>query len=195
MPPVNETIRKQVRPTDKIIEHNMEPKTVAFSSITVVQQMMDNDANIAGNVHGGTIMKLVDNTACMVGMRHTGGNAVTASLDRLDFHSPVYVGDILRIKASVNYVGTSSMEIGARVEAEDVLTGEVRHTASAYLTFVSLDRDHKPRKIPQLICETELEQERHEAALERKKKRAADVKAAREREAERQKERGYCLLG
>jgi acyl-CoA hydrolase len=177
--------RKQVRPTDAYIEHNMEPKTVAFSTITVVQQMMDADANIAGNVHGGSIMKLVDNTACMVGMRHTGGNAVTASLDRLDFHSPVYVGDILRIKASVNYVGSTSMEIGARIEAEAVLTGEVRHTASAYLTFVSLDPNGKPRQIPQIICETETQHERFAAALTRKKKRSESIKEAKQREQQR----------
>ena len=177
--------RKQVRPTDAYIEDNMEPKTIAFSTITVVQQMMDSDANIAGNVHGGSIMKLVDNTACMVGMRHTGGNAVTASLDRLDFHSPVYVGDILRIKASVNYVGSTSMEIGARIEAEAVLTGEVRHTASAYLTFVSLDPNGKPRHIPQVICETATQHERFAAALDRKKKRSESIKEAKEREQQR----------
>jgi acyl-CoA hydrolase len=184
---VKKTIdRKQIRPTDGYIEDNLEPKPVDFSTITVVQQMMDADANIAGNVHGGSIMKLVDNTACMVGMRHTGGNAVTASLDRLDFHSPVYVGDILRIKASINYVGSTSMEIGARVEAEDVLTGEIRHTASAYMTFVSLDPDGKPRQIPPIICETEIQEERFAAAQERKKKRSEQIKEARERERERQ---------
>lgn len=178
---------KQVRPTDNYVEQSMEPKPVSASSITIAQQMMDNDANLAGNVHGGCIMKLVDNTAAMVAMRHTGGNAVTASLDRLDFHSPVFIGNILRIRASINYVGTSSMEIGARVEAEDVITGEVRHTASAYLTFVSLDQNGKPRQIPQIICETELQKERFEAAAERKKKRAEAVRAARLREEERQK--------
>ncbi len=175
----------QIRPLENIREYNMNPKPVAASSITIVQQMMDSDANLAGNVHGGCIMKLVDNTAGMVAMRHSGGNAVTASLDRLDFHSPVYIGNILRIRASVNYVGTTSMEIGARVEAEDVLTGEVRHTASAYLTFVALDQEHKPRRLPPLICETELQQERFEAAAERKKARAEAVKAARQREEER----------
>jgi len=178
--------RKQVRPTDAYIEDNMEPKTVAFSTITVVQQMMDVDANIAGNVHGGSIMKLVDNTACMVGMRHTGGNAVTASLDRLDFHSPVYVGDILRIKTSVNFVGSTSMEIGARIEAESVLTGEVRHTASAYLTFVSLDPEGKPRQIPQIICETDREHERFAAALKRKQKRSEARKETKERSLQKQ---------
>ena len=178
--------RKQVRPTDAYIEDNMEPKTVAFSTITVVQQMMDVDANIAGNVHGGSIMKLVDNTACMVGMRHTGGNAVTGSLDRLDFHSPVYVGDILRIKTSVNFVGSTSMEIGARIEAESVLTGEVRHTASAYLTFVSLDPEGKPRQIPQIICETEKQKDRFAAALKRKQKRSDARKEAKERSQQKQ---------
>ncbi len=177
--------RKQIRSTDKYKEPDMTPKPVSASAITVVQQMMDVDANLAGNVHGGVIMKLVDNTACMVGMRHAGGNAVTASLDRLDFHSPVFVGDILRIHVSINYVGKTSMEIGARVEAEDVLTGENRHTASAYLTFVSLDPDLKPRQIPPIICESELEKERFAQAEERRKKRYEEVKAARKREQER----------
>ncbi len=178
---------RQVRPTENYLDHSMGPKPVAASSITIAQQMMDNDANLAGNVHGGCIMKLVDNTAAMVAMRHTGGNVVTASLDRLDFHSPVYIGNILRIMASINYVGKTSMEIGARVEAEDVITGEVRHTASAYLTFVSLGPDIQPRQIPQIICETELQKERFSAAAERKKKRAEAVQAARLREEERQK--------
>jgi uncharacterized protein (TIGR00369 family) len=83
----------------------MEPKRVKDSSVTVVQQMTQQDANLAGNVHGGVIMKLIDNTAGIVGVRHTGGNVVTASIDRLDFHSPVFVGDLLRVSASINYEG------------------------------------------------------------------------------------------
>jgi uncharacterized protein (TIGR00369 family) len=147
----------------------METKKVRDSSLTIVQQMVQADANLAGNVHGGVIMKLVDNTAGMAAVRHTGGNVVTASIDRLDFHSPVYVGNLLRITASINMVGSSSLEVGARVEAEDIITGEIRHTASAYLTFVAMDENHKPRKVPPIIFETDDEKRRNCEALERKK--------------------------
>jgi acyl-CoA hydrolase len=149
----------------------MEPKRAKDSSITIIQQMTQIDANLAGNVHGGTIMKYIDNTAGIVGVRYTGGNVVTASIDRLDFHSPVFVGDLLRVSASVNYVGSKSMEIGVRVEAENFVTGEVRHTASAYLTFVSLDEKFKPRQIPPLILETEDEKRRNCEAQQRKEAR------------------------
>lgn len=149
----------------------MEGKKVSESSITVVQQMNQMDANLAGNVHGGVIMKLIDNTAGIVGVKHTGGNMVTASIDRIDFHSPVFVGDLLRVSASINYVGKTSMEIGVRVEAENVVSGEVRHTGSAYLTFVSLDEKFKPKQIPPIILETEDEKRRNCEALERKKLR------------------------
>ena len=153
----------------------MEPKKVKDSSITVVQQMTHQDANLAGNVHGGTIMKLIDNTAGIVGVRHTGGNVVTASIDRIDFHSPVFVGDLLRVSASVNYVGTKSMEIGVRIEAENFVTGEVRHTGSAYLTFVSLDEKFKTRQIPPIILETEDEKRRNCEAQQRREARMQAV--------------------
>lgn len=149
----------------------MEAKRVRDSSVTVVQQMMQYDANLYGNVHGGTIMKLVDNTAGIVGARHSGRQMVTASIDRLDFHSPVFVADLLRITASANYVGKTSMEIGVRIEAEDYKTGKVRHTASAYMTFVALDENGKPVEIPQLIIETDDEKRRNQEALQRRKNR------------------------
>lgn len=149
----------------------MEAKRVIDSSVTVIQQMMHEDANLYGNVHGGTIMKLVDNTAGIVGVRHSGRQMVTASIDRLDFHSPVFVGDLLRITASANYVGSTSMEIGVRIEAEDYKTGKVRHTASAYMTFVALDERGKPVKIPSLEIVTEEEKRRNREAVERRKNR------------------------
>ena len=99
-------------------------KKVSDSSVTVVQQMVQQDANLAGNIHGGTIMKLIDNTAGIVAARHTGRkNVVTASIDRLDFHNPVYISNLLRVSASINYIGKKSMEVGVRVEAENVITG------------------------------------------------------------------------
>lgn len=153
----------------------MEGKRVKDSSITVVQQMTHQDANLAGNVHGGVILKLIDNTAGIVGVRHAGTNMVTASIDRVDFHSPVFVGDLLRVSASINYVGRTSMEVGVRVEAENFVTGEVRHTGSAYLTFVSLDEHLKPRPIPPLILEEDDDKRRNCEAQERRRIRLEGV--------------------
>lgn len=146
-------------------------KKVKDSSITIVQQMTNSDANLAGNVHGGTIMKLIDNTAGIVASRHTGKNVVTASIDNLDFHSPVFIGDLLRLISSINFVGKTSMEVGVRVEAENYITGEVRHTASAYLTFVALDDNLKPFEIQPIQFETGDELRRNCAAQERRNHR------------------------
>ncbi len=136
-----------------------------------IQQMMPMDANLAGNVHGGVIMKLIDNTAAITAFRHTQRNCVTASIDRLDFHSPVYVGDLLRVTASINYIGKRSMEVGVRVEAENVLSGEMRHTASAYLTFVPLDENHKAVEVAPITFETEIEKRRNCEAQKRRERR------------------------
>lgn len=148
-----------------------QAKTVSQTKVELAQVAMPGDANPAGNIHGGTIMKLIDNAAGVVAMRHTGRNIVTASIDRLDFHYPVYVGNLIILKASINRVGKTSMEIGVRVEAEDVMTGEIRHTASAYLTFVALDDQGCPIGIPELICETDEQKRRRAEAMERYKHR------------------------
>ena len=111
----------------------MNGKTVQESAVTIAQVMIPQDTNPSGNVHGGIIMKLIDTAAAVVASRHARSNVVTASIDRLDFHHPVFVGDLLILKASLNLVGRTSMEIGVRVEAENLKSGEVRHTASAYL--------------------------------------------------------------
>ncbi|MDX5319352.1 MAG: acyl-CoA thioesterase [Actinomycetes bacterium] len=97
------------------------------------------DANMGGNVHGGTILKLIDNTAAVVAARHSGGRVITASIDRVVFHAPVHVSDLLRVNASLNWTGRTSMEVGVRVEAEEVFSGRVRHTGSAYLVIVAVD--------------------------------------------------------
>ena len=147
----------------------MEEKSVQESKAMIIQQMTQADANLAGNVHGGAIMKLVDSTAGLVAARHSSSNVVTASIDRLDFYHPVYIGELLKISASINYAGKTSMEIGARVEAENVMTGEVRHTASAYLTFVALDKEGKPKPVSPLILDNEEEKRRNLEAGERRK--------------------------
>ena len=149
----------------------MNGKTVRETSVTMAQVMLPQDANPAGNVHGGVVMKLIDTAAAVVASRHARSNTVTASLDRLDFHHPVFVGDLLFLKASINMAGRTSMEIGVRVEAENFITGEVRHTSSAYLTFVALDENSRPRVVPPLVFESDDERRRNQEALMRKKMR------------------------
>ncbi len=149
----------------------MEAKAVRDSALSVAYQMMPEDANPAGSVHGGVIMKHIDTTAGCVAIRHARCNAVTASIDRLDFHHPVFVGNLLHLKASLNLAGRTSMEVGVRVEAEDLLTGEIRHTGSAYLTFVALDENGRPKEVPSLKLETDTERRRHRQALDRREVR------------------------
>jgi acyl-CoA hydrolase len=151
----------------------MESKKVKDSSITTSIIMMPEDANPVGNVHGGIIMKHVDETAGIVAFRHSRKNSVTASIDSLIFHYPVFVGELLTLKASINMTAKSSMEIGVRIESENLLTGEVKHTASAYLTFVALDKAGRPTQIPSLIFETENEKQRNSEAQTRRKNRLA----------------------
>jgi uncharacterized protein (TIGR00369 family) len=149
----------------------MNGKTVKESQMTMAIQMNPEDANPVGNVHGGVIMKYVDTAAGAVAIRHARRICVTASIDRLDFHNPVYVGDLLILKAAVTLVGRTSMEVGVRVEAENLLTGKVRHTASAYLSFVALDEKGIPTEVPPLILETDVETRRNCEAQTRRQAR------------------------
>lgn len=154
----------------------MESKTVKESAVTMSQLMGPPDTNPAGNVHGGVIMKLIDSAAGVVAVRHARVNAVTASIDRMDFHHPAFSGDLVTLKASLNMVGKSSMEIGVRVETENLFTGEVRRTASAYLTYVALDKAGRPTTVPPLILETEEEKRRNREAIARRECRLIDRK-------------------
>ncbi len=154
----------------------MDEKRVSESAVATSQVMMPQDANPSGNVHGGVIMKLIDTAGGVVATRHTRCNAVTASIDRLDFHHPAYVGNLLTLKASINLVGRTSMEIGVRAETEDLLTGQIRHTGSAYLTFVALGSDGRPIEVPGLILETEEEIRRNREACDRRDLRLAEKK-------------------
>jgi uncharacterized protein (TIGR00369 family) len=137
----------------------------------VSQLMLPSDANPGGNVHGGTIMKLVDTVGGVVAMRHCRGRVVTARMDEMSFLHPVYVGDLITLKSSVNHVGRTSMEVGVRVEAENLRTGKVLHTASAYLVYVALDPEGRPAEVPPLIVETEDEERRMAAAKNRRARR------------------------
>jgi acyl-CoA hydrolase len=133
--------------------------------------MMPQDANIQGNVYGGTIMKLMDEIAGSVAALHARKNVVTASIDQMSFYEPVYIGNLLLLKAAVNYVGKTSMEVGVRIEARDLLTGKSVHTGSSYLTFVALDENGKPTPIAQLLPETSAEKKRYEEAKMRRQRR------------------------
>ncbi len=166
----------------------MEAKTVKDSCITLAHVMMPEDANPAGNVHGGVVMKQIDTAAGVVAARHARCNVVTASIERLDFIHPVYIGNLLSLKASLNMVGTSSMEVGVRAETENLLTGEVRHTVSAYLTVVALDENGRPKRVPDLILESEKEKRRNREALRRREVRLAE----RKRESESRRDPTGC---
>ena len=154
----------------------MEEKTAEESKVDMSHVMLPQDANPAGNVHGGVIMKLIDTAAGVVAVRHARSNVVTASIDRLDFHSPVFIGNLLRLKANLNFVGRTSMEVGVRVETEDLLSGKIRHTASAYLTFVALDESGRPKEVPKLAMASEDEIRRHREARARRELRLAEKK-------------------
>ena len=149
----------------------MEARRIQESSTVVSQLMLPIDANPVGNVHGGTIMKLVDEVGGVVAMRHCRQRVVTARIDEMSFLHPVYVGDLVTLKASVNGVGRTSMEVGVRVEAENLRTGKVVHTSSAHLVYVALDSEGRPTEVPDLIAETEVELRRMEAARARRVRR------------------------
>ncbi len=146
-------------------------KTVSGSKTVMARTMLPSDANPYGNVHGGEIMKLIDACAGAAATRHARGRVVTAFVDGLSFVSPVYVGYLVTAKASVNHVGKTSMEVGVRVESEDLLTGKVAHVSSAYLVFVSTDDKGQPVPLPPLIAETDEERRRMRSAEERRAQR------------------------
>jgi acyl-CoA hydrolase len=139
--------------------------------------MMPQDANILGHVFGGVILGMMDKTAAVAAFRHGRLNCVTASIDRVDFREPIHVGDLVVMKASVNFAGRTSMEVGVRVEAEDLLTGSRRHTNSCYLTFVAIDRNGRPTEIPMIRPESDDEVRRFEAAQARRRRRLEERNA------------------
>lgn len=145
----------------------LEGKPVSASRLVLAQEMTPQDANPAGNVHGGNIMKLADSAAGVVAIRHSGRNCVTATVDRFEFHAPVYVGNLVMLYASLNYVGRTSMEVGVRVEAEELRTGVKTHTNTSYFLMVALDDDGRPAEVPPLVLETQEDRRRHEEARAR----------------------------
>jgi acyl-CoA hydrolase len=150
-----------------------QPRTVEETTIIMATMMLPSDANPMGQVHGGTIMKLVDTAAAVVAHRHARSHVATARIDSMSFLAPVEVGDLVTCKASMNAVWRTSMEVGVRVETENLLTGELRHTSSAYLVLVAIDENHRPKPVPPLVCETAEQQQRRAAAEERRERRLA----------------------
>lgn len=163
----------------------MDPKPASESQCQLIRWMGVLDANAAGDVHGGTIMRLCDEAAALAAMKHSHRRVVTAAMDRMAFLVPIQVGELVTLSASVNAAWHTSMEVGVRVEAEDPRTGEVRHTNTAYLTMVALDDDHNPAGVPPLVATTPSEQRRlREAGLRRTNRLAErdEILSHRERE-------------
>lgn len=149
----------------------LSPKTVRESQVVMSQVMGPTDANAVGFVHGGTIMKLVDTAAAVAATRHARRRTTTARVDSLSFLAPVRVGDLVTVMGSVNYVGRTSMEVGVRVESEDLRAGNKTHVASAYLVFVALDEHGRPCPVPPLNAETDVERRRMAEAEVRRRYR------------------------
>ena len=156
----------------------LQPKRIRDSQTMLSHLMYLTDANPVGNVHGGAIMRMVDEAGGLAAARHVGRPVVTVAVDSMTFYSPIYVGNLVTLKASLNNVGRTSMEVGVRVEAEDVLTGEITHTNTAYLVYVALDENLQPVEVPPLVAETPDEERRMEEGRlrqeERKRRRKAE---------------------
>lgn len=146
-------------------------KPVSESVTVTTRIMMPTDANVLGNVFGGAIMRYMDEVAAIAAFKHVRGNVVTASVDRMDFLSPVYVGDLLIMKAAVNFVGRTSMEVGVRIESENLRTGAVTHAGSCFLTYVALDESKRPTPVQPVIPVTSDEKRRYREAQARRKLR------------------------
>ncbi|HMQ69257.1 MAG TPA: acyl-CoA thioesterase [Ignavibacteria bacterium] len=153
----------------------MKPKTVSGSSIEMIELVLPNDTNILGNLLGGRLMHWIDIAAALSASRHCNTVAVTAAVDNLNFHHPIKIGNIVILKASVNRAFNTSMDVGVRVEVEEIETGNIIHTNSAYLTFVSIDnKTKKPAKVPEIIPETDVEKRRYEQALKRREQQLSE---------------------
>ena len=150
-----------------------KPKTASASRISIAQLMHPEHANILGNVHGGWIMKLVDEAGALACMRHAQRRVVTVAVDSLVFREPIKIGDLIILNAEVTYTGHTSMEVEVQVIAENPITGERIHTNTAYLVFVGLDDEGRPTPIPALIIETDEESQRMEQAKKRQAHRIA----------------------
>ena len=167
-------------PAQKIA--NMKPKKVTPKKSSLKKAPVKNElymsilmtpdmANFIGNVHGGDLLKMLDQVAYACASRYSGNFVVTLSVDQVMFLEPIYVGELVSFSANINYVGTTSMEVGIRVEAENIQHRTVRHTNSCFFTMVAIDEEGKPTPVPNLEIKTPLQQCRWDAAVERKELR------------------------
>jgi uncharacterized protein (TIGR00369 family) len=151
---------------------NIDARPINFSRTTITELMIPSYANFGGKIHGGILLSLMDKVAYTCASRHSGAYCVTVSVDTVDFLKPVAVGELVSLKASINYVGTSSMVIGIKVISEDVKTGKYNHTNTSYFTMVAKDENDKPVAVPKLILETVTDLRRFVEAIYRRKLKA-----------------------
>ncbi len=153
------------------MNHNQEPGD--RRSIVMSEIMAPEMVNFYGNVHGGHLLRLLDHVAYVCASRYSGKPTVTLSVDQVVFKQPIHVGELVTFYASINYVGTTSMEVGIRVVAENFFTNQVRHTNTSFFTMVAIDEKGKPTRVPPLSINNEVEQRRYDKALLRKEARLA----------------------
>lgn len=165
--------KKKALPRAAAGKPGMKGKPVRASQSEMVEVVLPNQANPLGNILGGRVMHLIDIAAALAAHRHSHSYAATASVDHIDFRYPIKVGQMIVLKSSVNRVFNTSMEVGVKVFSEDILTGERRHTSSAYVTFVALDGKGRPKPVPPVIPETTDERRRYREAAVRREQRLA----------------------
>lgn len=149
----------------------MQGKRADESRITLSQVMGPGEANIMGNVHGGNLMKLADDAAGMAAVKHARRHCVTVAVDSMTFHSPVHIGNLVTVRSEVTWTGRTSLETRVVITAEDVVSGKVTHTNTAYFVYVALDENGRPTPVPPLLVETEEEKQRFELGAARQAER------------------------
>jgi acyl-CoA hydrolase len=154
----------------------MDGRAPRLSRTVISEIMMPHMANHVGNVHGGVILGMLDRVGAVSAIRHAQRVCVTVSVDRVDFREPIHVEDLVTMYASVNYAHRTSVEVGVRVEAENLLTGVRRHTNTCYLTFVAIDDSGRPTPVPPVLPETEEEKRRYREAEARRAHRIAELR-------------------
>ena len=160
-----------------LVDWDLTPRPATASSVTLIRQMDLSTANLLGNVHGGEIMKMVDTAGGLSAIKHCRGPVVTVAMDEMSFIEPVVVGDVVTVRAMVNDSGRTSLEVGVRVEAENIVTGRCLHTSSAYLVYVALDPEGNPRPVPPVVAEDEEQRQRQREAKLRREARLARKEA------------------
>ncbi len=151
------------------LDNTMEPRSVNFSRTTITELMIPSYANFGGKVHGGILLSLMDKVAYACGSKHAGNYCVTVTVDGVEFLEPVEVGELVSLRASVNYVGSSSLIVGIKVIAENVKTNSVKHTNKSFFTMVAKGDDGKPTQVPELILESMTDVRRFTEAIKRRK--------------------------